>query len=269
MAAKVGASYAGPTLLHVGERSPKDKNYETSEVVLAAPGTVVAPIPKGMDVTPENAIGLLLAQLLKSKGAKPKKGAQGAQGGYAAPTSSGQKTMGQQFSMQDFLGLLGAGNQLGANQAEWKLGNRNADITQETARKNYDLARSKATSDADLGRMDRQQRAYEFNAQWGKQNSADLYNQGQDYLNRQTSYNNSYNQNAADNAWRYAQIQAQRDIAAQQDATRRLEAQNQNSYWQGQLGNQQQEDAFNQLIRGISESLLPGRGRGTMPSSGV
>lgn len=66
---EVGSHYAGPTLLQVGERSPKDKNYETSEVVLAAPGTVVAPIPKGMkNPSPEDAAGLLMAQIFKTFG---------------------------------------------------------------------------------------------------------------------------------------------------------------------------------------------------------
>lgn len=86
MVARAAALHDGPQLLHVGERSPKDKNFETSEVVLAAPGTVVAPIPKGMKPTEENAIALVMSQLLKTMG-KPKgaksKGVQGAQLGFA------------------------------------------------------------------------------------------------------------------------------------------------------------------------------------------
>lgn len=74
-------AYEGAQILHVGERDPKDKNYETSEVVLAAPGTIVAPIPKGMKPTMDNAITLLAQQLNNTLGKgkhKPVKAAQGA-----------------------------------------------------------------------------------------------------------------------------------------------------------------------------------------------
>lgn len=72
----MGASVAmsGPALIQVGERSPKDKKYQTREVVLAPPGTVVAPMPKGMEPTHENGMALVLSQLLK-QGKAPKGGA--------------------------------------------------------------------------------------------------------------------------------------------------------------------------------------------------
>lgn len=66
MVAKAALAESGPQILHVGERSPKDKKYETSEVVLAAPGTVVAPIPKGMKVDENNSLMLIIMQILKA-----------------------------------------------------------------------------------------------------------------------------------------------------------------------------------------------------------
>lgn len=59
-----GEPEGGAQLLHVGERKAGDKNYETSEVVFAPPGTVVAPIPKGMKPTPENAMALIVKQVM-------------------------------------------------------------------------------------------------------------------------------------------------------------------------------------------------------------
>jgi hypothetical protein len=73
---------AGMQLLHVGERSPKDRNYETSEIVLAAPGTVVAPIPKGMKVNEDNALSLVISQVVKSLNGK---GVKKAAFGYIDP----------------------------------------------------------------------------------------------------------------------------------------------------------------------------------------
>lgn len=63
---KKGGSVDDHQLIQVGERRYDDPNYETSEVVLAAPGTVVAPIPKGMkNPSHEDAMGLIVAQLMK------------------------------------------------------------------------------------------------------------------------------------------------------------------------------------------------------------
>ncbi len=57
-----GISVEGPTLLHVGERNPNDKKFEVDEFVLAPPGTVVAPRPRGMAATPQNAALALIDQ---------------------------------------------------------------------------------------------------------------------------------------------------------------------------------------------------------------
>lgn len=64
-----GGSVEGPTILRVGERPAGDKKYATEEVVLAGPGTVVAPVPKGMEnPSEEDALGLIIAQLAKTPG---------------------------------------------------------------------------------------------------------------------------------------------------------------------------------------------------------
>lgn len=49
----------GFQILRVGERSKKDKKFATDEFVAAPPGTIVAPRPKGMAPTMQNAIKAL------------------------------------------------------------------------------------------------------------------------------------------------------------------------------------------------------------------
>lgn len=58
----------GFQLLRVGERSRKDKKYETDEFVAAPPGTIVAPRPKGMAPTVENAIQQLTNTAVEAMG---------------------------------------------------------------------------------------------------------------------------------------------------------------------------------------------------------
>lgn len=65
---------AGPALIHVGERSPKDKNFATDEYVFAPPGTIVAPRKKGEKPTAENAMRALSAQARKLGMEKPMAG---------------------------------------------------------------------------------------------------------------------------------------------------------------------------------------------------
>jgi hypothetical protein len=73
--AKHGTVVKGPTLLHVGERSPDDKEFAQDEFVLAPPGTVVAPRPHDMEPTPENAARAIMAQLSEASLVEAQEGA--------------------------------------------------------------------------------------------------------------------------------------------------------------------------------------------------
>jgi hypothetical protein len=71
--------YAGTQLILVGERGHKDKRFESSEYLLAPPGTIVAPRPKGEPATEENAMKAV-KKMAKTLGGHMGKGP----AGYAA-----------------------------------------------------------------------------------------------------------------------------------------------------------------------------------------
>jgi hypothetical protein len=62
-----GKAYGGPIIMRVGERTGKSPRYAKDEFILAAPGTVIAPRPKGVKPTLENAARAILKQALKTK----------------------------------------------------------------------------------------------------------------------------------------------------------------------------------------------------------
>ena len=63
----------GFQILRVGERNPKDKRYAADEFVAAPPGTIVAPRPRGMKPTLENAISALADTAVQAASAAPAK----------------------------------------------------------------------------------------------------------------------------------------------------------------------------------------------------
>ena len=62
-----GKAYGGPIIMRVGERTGKSPRYAKDEFILAAPGTIIAPRPKGVKPTLENAARAILKQALKTK----------------------------------------------------------------------------------------------------------------------------------------------------------------------------------------------------------
>lgn len=151
---KKGGTTDGHELIQVGERRYDDPNYETSEVVLAAPGTVVAPIPKGMkNPSHEDAMGLIVAQLLKHINGQDAEG-QGDPQKAAAGTITGPV---------DPYKLLDFANSYGGLRSQYDLGRRgiNRDLTLGSMRdltdrrgQDIDEALGRLRNKTDLSKID-------------------------------------------------------------------------------------------------------------------
>lgn len=270
-----GGTVEGPALLHVGERSPKDKNYETSEVVLAAPGTVVAPIPKGMKVDENNALALILSQVIKNRaetaGERPR-GRGGVRGMSRA--ADGVTTA---YDSDYILGLLGAGNTLRANNQQYDLGQGNIGLGYAGLRNQRTIA---GLSNQAQNASTEAQKYIARLQQSGKTNEYELARMNNAAaLERQREANTAAAaRDAAQTDWQYrvAQLQTQSNekMSAQELAARRMEAANQLQYWMGQLGIgrgqldlAKRSETFNELVRGVGESATPGVRAGRLPSS--
>lgn len=284
MAASVASSIAGPTLLQVGERSPTDKKYQTREVLLAPPGTVVAPMPKGMEPTEENGLALVLAHLMKNAQAQHMQGMKnggrvmrGAAWGenVAAPgpsTTAGPSVnlpVGTQSGTGSAVGTyytspydpnagISALNNAASTVANYGLSKSQQSIDRQTGYNNYQLALQKLAQDAAANQ------AAAANAMTPQKQA--LANSIQNSYN--LSLSNSQNagqQKSLDNALAIAKLQvaAQQAIAQMQnqlgyaglgEQTRNDTLQNQIA--QGQLAQQAAQQQFNQIMSGISEASV-------------
>lgn len=236
-----------PEILQVGERSPQDKKYQTREVVLAPEGTVVAPLPKGVEPTMENAVMALLAQLLGGvgPGAAKRPGVRGMKDGGV---TSGYDPSGM---LQAALGLYGQASQ-----------NNQFNMGRKSSEKDYDVYRQAANERAARSVQAYADRSGRGGDSGGGSNST-AYNQSR--LDRAEELRLAKEQRAEDNAWRYKQIEMQRygidqetGVARQANSIRGQEVGNQFSLGQRQLGLQQAADQFARIMAGLSEASLGG-----------
>lgn len=173
--------FEGPTMIRVGERSPKDKKYATEEVVYAAPGTVVAPVPKGMEnPSHEDAMGLILAQVLKTKGKMPMHeemhdSALGSMTSSASTGRAGASNMAQfratsRQRNSEFNRDFGLRERSYFTQRDQ--GNRSLDLTDQGQRMNYDLGLRNWQQSGQLGnrRLDIDQELGRGNLDLGRRN---------------------------------------------------------------------------------------------------
>lgn len=263
----------GPTILHVGERKHGDKNFETSEVVLAAPGTVVAPIPKGMKVTQDNAILLLLKQLLQAAGSEPAQ--QGGPGVQAAPTGAAG---GEVTSPNDPYQTTSLADTIAKTMADYNIGNRQQNLAESQAGINNIYA-SDANARAQNDQYLKQQAANRPQPLTQPSESG-----GGGSMSGITSQLLSAATASKDNAaslalqkllgMRGLDIQsATQEEAARQDAAanalRQQEISNQFTLGKGQLTLQDAQNAFSRIMAGVSEASLPGSARYSVPQTGV
>lgn len=230
-----------PKLLVVGERKPTDKHYETKEVVLAAPGTVVAPVPKGMDVNPKTATALIISQLMDHLGmlsGKPKKagpkGVQGAQAGTITSPNDPYKTT---DLLSAFANLLA----------------------------NYNLGQGRLSLDTLLGKG---------NLALGKGNLA----LGQSSLaanTRAQDLDRAMQELLTKGGWQnQLQLAGLSNASAEKIAGQRTAADIRGQDINAQLGNRQldltaAQNAFDRIMRGVSEASVPGVRAGRVPTGGV
>lgn len=240
-----GEVHEGPTMLHVGERSPKDKNFETSEVVLAAPGTVVAPIPKGMKATPENAHALILAQLLKTR-----------MGGGAAKAGPGVRAsaMGSVTRDEDPSGylnsLVGFAN-VGSNN---EVGMGRLGVDERANNQSYDLGGRKLQSDQLIS---------------SQKNATDLALGNAQ--NQNTAMGNSMNYSLGMN--RLAEDRTKNTEDYQNETQNRAEQgreANQTDYTNNrQIDLQNTMQTFQRIMAGLGQSAVPGVRSGRVPGGGL
>ena len=256
-----------PQLLHVGERKTTDKNYETSEVVLAPPGTVVAPIPKGVKVTDENAIALILQQLMQmaqsSKGGtQPQSRVKKAASGVTVPNDPYQLL---NYGLQYGLGSAQLGQQATQNTFNNNLATKqqgiNVDQQMRTNALN-NLARVNAIHQTMIG-----------NAQTAATNQQQLEMQR---LNMQSGSNDNSAELALRRLLGMRELDISQQVADQNYALggRGLDLRGQELAQQlqlvtKQLGLQQASDEFARIMAGVSEASLPGVRAGSVPSMGV
>lgn len=242
---------AVPELIQVGERSPKDKKYQTREVVMAMPGTVVAPLEKGVAPTQENAMMAIMQQLMNMHGKMPrdKKGVRGMAGGG---------TIGPEANP---FGMLSSILQAGSTMSQYKLGRMDRDLNREQFRHSFNRDRQ------DRKAAEESQRASNYAS---RQSLGNSYRQSQA----------SSNQQAEDNSWRNRQLNIQEQLGNRGldiESMLGLGGQNlrgQEIAQQGQLGNRQMDiqtaaDQFSRIMAGISEASLPGVRGGATPQFGL
>ena len=252
----------GYEMLQVGERPPNDPNFQTREVVMAAPGTVVAPLPNGMEPTMPNAMMAILMQLLQAGQPGAKRGVRGMAGGGI--TSSGSPA-----------GLFSSGIDLGnlfENRRQFDVGD-----TRKGQQNVWQAGQNKQDRDLQYSLNARQ------NAMAGSLAGRGAGGTGGSSIkssNVQRSGLNLQNSGGDDNAWRWAQLEMQKqlgnrgmDIESQLGqgglAARRQEAANQLSMGNRGMDIQSASDAFSRIMAGVSEASLPGvRGGGT-PNFGL
>lgn len=252
------------TMIRVGERSPKDKKYATEEVVFAAPGTVVAPVPKGMEnPSQEDALGLIMAQLAKESqrevapeadpGHSDGKLQRAARGYVTSSASQGRQTamgglsslLGQRMSHKNqHLDRLQRDTQMRINERQ---GNRGLDL--QGARLNVDY---------DLGLRGLGQRRYETDV--NSRDSRYSVDQSTRLGNRRIDVD------AARNAEEFRNWAAERDLKRQL-GMRGLDIDQQKANQDYQLNSAQM--AFQQIMAGITGSALPGVRAGRTPMLGL
>jgi len=258
----VSAPVSG-SLIRVGERSPNDKKYATEEVILAPPGTIIAPVPKGMEnPSHEDAMGLIMSQLLKNPDrevapdtppghsvTKAKK-LQGARSGLITSSASG----GRQRAME---GALGLGNMLSSNKNQMldrNLRERQMYINRDQGNRGMDIQRENNYWGYDLGLRNLSQRSRE-----GDQN----YNLGQE-RNRISQQELNLNFQRAQDELR--NWEAERALKREL-GMRGLDIDKQRADQDYQLSSAQM--AFQQIMAGITGSALPGVRAGRTPMLGL
>lgn len=247
----------GGTLIRVGERKPGDKKYATEEVVYAAPGTVVAPVPKGMEnPSHEDALGLIIAQLAKEpqREVAPGGDMQNAAMGYI--TSSGSKGRANALSSLQNMGALQ--NSRSENTRDFGLRERQYFTQRDQGNRGLDQQGTKMNMDYDLGLRGLGERRYE--ADLGSRDSRYSVDKNYDLGNRNLSLNF---QRAADEVRNW---EAERDLKRQL-GMRGLDIDQQKANQDFQLGSAQQ--AFQQIMAGITGSALPGVRAGRTPMLGL
>lgn len=252
------AEVEGPTILHVGERKHGDKNFETSEVVLAAPGTVVAPIPKGMKVNSENALMLILQQILGSRG----------QG--SGPRALPKAANGTVTSVNDMDSLLAAMNDYAGTSSSYNLGNKAQSLNERKFYADNSLAKqqmynSQHPVDTDhsyaLSQQSLQEnrrtsdRNYDLAVKQAQDNSAEL------------ALKKLLGMRGLDIEQQTANQQG--ELGREANRLHGNEINNQFTLGNRQMNLQQAADEFARIMAGVSEASLPGVRAGGTPSFGV
>ncbi len=270
--APVGSGGQG-TLIRVGERKPGDKKYATEEVVFAPPGTVVAPVPRGMEnPSHEDALGLIISQLAKesSREAAPHTG------GMAGPDMPGEyKVPGKASGFVTNSVSNDHKNQIG--MAQYREGARRQGSQFDRSfgldeRKYFTSRDQNATrmgQDYDLGLRGLGQRRYEADLGSAdsryavdRNNSTSRYGIDKNFElgNNTLNFNREAHQDEVRN-W------AAERALKQMLGMRGLDIDQQRANQDFQLGSAQQ--AFQQIMAGITGSALPGVRAGRTPMLGL
>lgn len=258
--APVGTGSEG-TLIRVGERSHKDKKYASEEVVFAPPGTVVAPVPKGMEnPSHEDAVGLIMSQLLKNSDREtaPHAGeghsVQAAAKGYVTNSASKGRAG----------ALTGAGNSVGndlnyrSGQQTRQLQERQMFINRDQGNRQMDIGRENNLWNYDLGLRGLGERRYEADS--GERTSKYSTDKNFELGNNTLNFNREAHQDEVRN-W-----EAERTLKKML-GMRGLDIDQQKANQDFQLGSAQQ--AFAQIMAGITGSALPGVRAGRTPMLGL
>ena len=275
-----GASIApvgGPgTLIRVGERSAKDKKYATEEVIFAPPGTVVAPVPRGMEnPSHEDAVGLIMSQLLKEKGRE------------VAPTTSGMAVAepGKEFGIPGAArGLVTSSASAGRSQAnnmaqyrgnmrqrgsefnrDFGLRERQYFTSRDQGNRGLDLQGRGQSLDYDLGLrgLGNQRYGMDLNHSLGRESNQIARERNS---NDFSLGNRSLDLNFQKMAEEFRNWEAERALKKEL-GMRGLDIDKQRADQDFQLGSAQQ--AFQQIMAGITGSALPGVRAGRTPMLGL
>lgn len=277
-------------ILHVGERSPKDKKYETSEVVFAPPGTVVAPIPKGMKVNMTNAKKLIGEQVYREMQKKPRKMAFG--GAVGAP---GLNTLGQPIATPGANMPRGGGGDPGYRPGETRTTSRPSSTTISSpgastyspavSTPSYSFGGPQMTStpvdyggllNSALG-LGTQSANYGLGQQQIGLGYAGLANE-QDLLAQRLASEQALAQMQIEASMQEVmkQIAAQKYIAELQNALglKALDLQERERLDAWRLGNRNldieaMDDEFNRIMRGVAEASVAGVRSGRTPTQGL
>lgn len=258
--APVGTGSEG-TLIRVGERSHKDKKYASEEVVFAPPGTVVAPVPKGMEnPSHEDAVGLIMSQLLKNSDRETAPSA--GQGHSVMAAAKGYVTnsasKGRAGAMSTGLSFLQGNQNQQNNTLNRNLQERQMFINRDQGNRGLDINRENNLWNYDLGLKGLGERHYETdtNASTSRYSTDKNFDLG----NRTLNFNQAAHQDEVRN-W-----QAERDLKKLL-GMRGLDIDQQKANQDFELGSAQQ--AFAQIMAGITGSALPGVRAGRTPMLGL